>query len=1256
LHRKRCWGRRLFLGFAVFALVFALFLAAHPWWLGPLARHLLEREGVTVQSIRSHGFAALELTGISADIEGTGLQADRAVVALPVAWLMAVWRDVAFLDRAPLKGNLVTVDGWTVTLSPDPAPATDRDAPPPPAELFGDVLEITDVVSRILPRARLSAGEFWADALVVAVAEMSWRAGHLELAATFPEIARLERLQATVERSGEGFALKGQAFPTEGGAVSFSGLAELLRDALHFSGETDWGAWQVGGTAVWDGADWIPGRAEGHFSGGDLPSPIAALLPPAVVEHATGTFSWDEGQWSARSSGSGEWREPESAETLDWTFDLAASGDTRRARFAELHVDLPFLRMRLSEPVEVSWPAWQLSDATTWTVEADLSRLPQHPLDAAFRGQARFAPRDLEDPAAGMEWEIEGALLARLAETDWEPALSASGTLDQERATIARLSLALPEGTVLSASGIYTFSENTLTDGSAEGTLIVSELAPLLPDIEWPFARLSAQIEADGPIGSLRHGGIVEASDVRVEPFLPVGAVAEWTGLGAERLDGSLRVHRENAVARTEVRIVQTAETAWQIEAKALTVGEEKADEGVDPHIRLAAPMSLTLALTDGPPAIGWSAFRLESPDGFIEAGSGHFRPDFMEIGETRAESLDIAWVAQWLEEITVPDLFVETLRLAAQSDADGRVTGLASARVFLVSADYGVEVDIEALPESVRIETLRALRAEGELFRLRGTLPVFARREADGRFAYDLAYRAPLSVEAEVDGESVLSDWIGELTGIYLERGTARFALGGTLSQPKGEIRLSAHRLRYQAEGFEEVTFLEPALHLILDDAEMEIVRADFSLPGMTGRADLSGQLKGLDWEKILRGDWEAATQPLHGRIALRAFPLAAVAGFLPEILEPRGSLQGAVYLATGRELTGEVDLRGAALRPFEDGSNLRDIYARLTFDGTEVTFPDMRAQWNGRPAQLDGKADLATWPDPTFSIRARGENLDLVRREDLLLRADIDLRLERPRADQPPLIRGEVGLRNSLFLQDFRDLIRPGAAGVETRPPYFRVEDELFRDWRLDVRVSGREFLRLQSTLMRGRVSADFRLSGDLGTPLAIGQVRVTDGALLFPFGRIRLGRAEAAVTLEQPNSLQLSATGTGQAFGYNLSLFLGGTAERPQLELTSVPSLGQEAILLMLATGALPETEETDFGARGGRFALYLGQDFFSLLLGGGAAENIRIRSGDSFLGGGQATAIEYIISDRWSVIGEYNEFEDYNVDLRWRVFRR
>lgn len=1234
----------------------ALFLAAHPWWLVPLARHLLEREGVTVQSIRSHGFSALELTGISADIDGTELRADRAVVALPVAWLMALWRDVAILDRAPLEGNLVTVDGWSATLPTEPAATTGRDAPPPPAALFGEVLEISDVVSRYLPRARVGAGEFRAEALVVAIEELSWRAGHLELAASFPEIARLDRLHAVVERSGEGFALRGEVWPTEGGTVSFSGLAELLRDAVHFSGETDWGAWQAGGTAVWAGADWIPGRAEGHFSGGELPTPIAALLPPAVVERATGTFSWDEGQWSARSTGSGEWRETDSEETLAWTFDLAASGDTERARFAELHVDLPFLRMRLSEPVEVSWPAWELSDATTWTIEADLSRLPQHPLDGAFRGQARFAPRDWEAPAAGMEWEIEGALLARIADTDWEPVLSAAGTLDQERATIARLNLALPGGSALSASGTYVFSENALTGGRAEGTLVVSELAPLLPDIEWPFARLTARIEADGPLSGLRHGGVVEASDVRVEPFLPVDAMVEWTGEGLQQLDGSLRLHRENAVARTEVSIARMAETSWQIEAKALTVGEQSADEAAKRHIRLAAPMNLTLDLADGPPAITWSAFRLESGDGFIDAGDGRFGPDAIEIGQTRAEGFDIAWVAAWLDEINVPDLFVESLLLAARTDPDGRVTGSVSARVSLATADYGVEVDIEALPESLRIETLRALRAEGELFRLSGHLPVSARRDTDGRFVPDLAYRAPLSVEAEVDGESVLSDWIGELAGIHLDRGTARFALSGTLSAPKGEIRLSAHQMRYQAEGFEEVTFLEPALHLLLDDAQMEIVRADFSLPGMTGRADLSGHLSGLDWETILRGDFDAAIQPLRGRIALRAFPLAAVAGFLPEVLEPRGSLQGAVYLAPGRELTGEVDLRGAALRPFEDGSTLREIYARLTFAGTEVTFPDMRAQWNGRPAQLEGRADLATWPDPTFTIRAQGENLDLVRREDLLLRADIDLRLERPRADQPPLIRGEVGLRNSLFLQDFRDLIRPGAVGVETRPPYFRVEDEFFRDWRLDVRVSGREFLRLQSTLMRGRVSADFRLSGDLGNPLAIGQVRVTDGALLFPFGRIRLGRAEAAVTLEQPNSLQLSATGTGQVFGYSLSLFLGGTAERPQLELTSVPSLGQEAILLMLATGALPETEETDIGARGGRFALYLGQDFFSLLFGGGAAENIRIRSGDSFSGGGQATAIEYIISDRWSVIGEYNEFEDYNMDLRWRVFRR
>ena len=88
------------------------------------------------------------------------------------------------------------------------------------------------------------------------------------------------------------------------------------------------------------------------------------------------------------------------------------------------------------------------------------------------------------------------------------------------------------------------------------------------------------------------------------------------------------------------------------------------------------------------------------------------------------------------------------------------------------------------------------------------------------------------------------------------------------------------------------------------------------------------------------------------------------------------------------------------------------------------------------------------------------------------MLVRADIDVALSSP-SDAPPLIKGMVRMRRSLFLQDVRGLIPSGTKGKSERPPYFAVEVEPFAQWRLEVEVKGDEFMRLRTTMFNGTAS---------------------------------------------------------------------------------------------------------------------------------------------------------------------------------------
>jgi len=200
----------------------------------------------------------------------------------------------------------------------------------------------------------------------------------------------------------------------------------------------------------------------------------------------------------------------------------------------------------------------------------------------------------------------------------------------------------------------------------------------------------------------------------------------------------------------------------------------------------------------------------------------------------------------------------------------------------------------------------------------------------------------------------------------------------------------------------------------------------------------------------------------------------------------------------------------------------------------------------------------------------------------------------------------------------------------------------------------------MRVRTPVFNGLLSADFRLEGTLGNPILVGDATIDEGNVLFPFARIPLSMGSASISLSDPHTLQLYAQGRGVAFGYDVVLQLDGTAQTPELTVSSPQGLAQDEIILMLATGAVPTSAGgSSTAARAGRMALYFGQDYISALLGGDGGDGssrLEMRSGDGFSPFRRNNqVIEYRFDDKWSIIGEYDDWGDYNVDGKWNVYR-
>jgi len=185
---------------------------------------------------------------------------------------------------------------------------------------------------------------------------------------------------------------------------------------------------------------------------------------------------------------------------------------------------------------------------------------------------------------------------------------------------------------------------------------------------------------------------------------------------------------------------------------------------------------------------------------------------------------------------------------------------------------------------------------------------------------------------------------------------------------------------------------------------------------------------------------------------------------------------------------------------------------------------------------------------------------------------------------------------------------------------------------------------------------MSADFKLEGTLREPLASGEARVASGEVEFPFGTLDMKQGFVSLTAANPFQPQIYANARARRFGYDITMEVTGSADKPLIQFSSVPSLSSDQVFLLLTAGELPRDELTFTPQqKAQRFAVYLGQRLLAKLGFGGGAERLTIRSGEDISESGRQTYdVEYKLDRDWSIVGQYDRFNAFNLSLKRRIF--
>jgi len=151
---------------------------------------------------------------------------------------------------------------------------------------------------------------------------------------------------------------------------------------------------------------------------------------------------------------------------------------------------------------------------------------------------------------------------------------------------------------------------------------------------------------------------------------------------------------------------------------------------------------------------------------------------------------------------------------------------------------------------------------------------------------------------------------------------------------------------------------------------------------------------------------------------------------------------------------------------------------------------------------------------------------------------------------------------------LLDFRRRLSDVAARREKSE--FRV--------RLDINVTADRTLRIKNNLADIWASGDFKVQGDSGKVIVLGVFDVDEGYVEFYGNRYDLRRVTVDFQDPRRNNPRLDVRAETKKSGYNVTVMVSGTLDKPEVDFSSDPPLSQTDIVSLLSFGVTTQALAT------------------------------------------------------------------------------
>jgi hypothetical protein len=263
---------------------------------------------------------------------------------------------------------------------------------------------------------------------------------------------------------------------------------------------------------------------------------------------------------------------------------------------------------------------------------------------------------------------------------------------------------------------------------------------------------------------------------------------------------------------------------------------------------------------------------------------------------------------------------------------------------------------------------------------------------------------------------------------------------------------------------------------------------------------------------------------------------------------------------------IEGYADFDGGSIRLGGFRQALGGLKGRVVFDNRTVQIPRLEAVFGSGPIVLDGTIALEGLKPGSVDLRAQGSGVRLRYPEGLVatLEGEVSL-LGRP---SERMVSGSLVLSDAVWSREY-DLVSGILADRDDRALFEAlVDDETYRDLRLDVRIRIPGSLEVRNSLARVDASAELELRGTLGEPVLLGRAESRRGEIYFLGQRYEI--TSGKVDFVNPERIEpfVDLTAETRVRSYQVELRLTGTPDRFFPELSSDPPLRTVDILRLLA----------------------------------------------------------------------------------------